>query len=225
MVTANDAQDEFPLPHTGDVLVEVTKSLVGAAFPGASALATLIRTQHARRLEAFHRRTAERLRALEKNNASYLLKSAIEGNQEATDEILSTYSVIARLVQEAMEQEKREALAAAMASTLLWPTDAGDIERRYFLRCLSDFEAIHINLIARARRGLHPVKELVNASGSLGETAKAAWKELNDRGLVNRESVNVFMTDSGMNADAATAQGVRFLKFIGQQDYVARQAG
>ena len=218
MVTTNEDQHQYPEAGAADFLVEVAKNLAGSAFPGASNLATLIRTQHSRRLEAFHRRMAERLDGLENNNVSCLLKLALEGNQEAKDQILSTYSLIARLVQEAMESEKREALAAAMASTLLWPEHALEIERRYFLRCLSDFEAIHINLIARARGGVRPVQELVNASGSLGDTAKAAWKELNSKGLVNRESVNVFMTESGMTADATTAQGARFLRFIGQEN-------
>ena len=212
-----DDPDKYPERHPVDTAADIAKGIASSAFPGAAALTTLIQTSHSRRLAAFHRRTAERLRALEDGSTSTLLQRAVEGNKNAREEIFSTYATITRLVQEAMDEEKRQALAAGMAASLLWPAEAEDLERRYFLRCLSEFEAIHMTLIVRARQGVAGVRDLVNAEGSLGENAKAAWKELNDRGMVNMESVNVMMTPSGTSADRTTPLGARFLRFIGRE--------
>ena len=213
----NDTPDEYPERRLVDTAADLAKALAGSTFPGGSALSTLIQTSHARRLAAFHRRTADRLQALEETAASTLLQRAIDGDEDAREEILSTYATITRLVQEAMDEEKRQALADAMASSLMWPAGA-EVERRYFLRCLSEFETIHIDLIGRAKQGVGAVRDLVNAPGILGENAKAAWKELHDRGMVNTDSVNVMMTASGTEADRTTPLGTRFLEFIGQRD-------
>ena len=218
MASFCDNPDDFPKPQIADTAVEMAKGLVGSAFPGASALAALIQTSHSRRVTAFHRRTAERVRVLEKTSTSTLLQQALEGNEDAKEEILSTYATIARLLQEAMDDEKREALSSAMASSLLWPIDAENIERRYFLRCLDQFEAIHLNLLARARHGVVEVRDLATASGPLGENANVAWKELNSRGMVNTDSVGGMMTASGAAADRTTPLGARFLRFIGRED-------
>ena len=220
MPGGEDSGNEYPERRAGDTAVEMAKGLVGSVFPGAAALAALIETAHSRRMATFHRQMVGRVRALEENTAGSLLERAMDGDQSAQEELLSTYSTITRLVQEAMDEEKREALAAAMASSLLWSTHAADVERHYFLRCLSDFEAIHINLMTRARQGVRGVKEVLNAEDSLGQTAKAAWQELSERRMVNRglDSINIMMTDSGMIADAITPQGARFLQFIGRVD-------
>ena len=114
-----------------------------------------------------------------------------------------------------MDEEKREFLAAAMASTLLWPDDAEGLERRYFLRCLSDFEPIHVRLLDRARKGLVPVRELVDEEGVRGEIAQSAWAELFQNKMVSIESVGGMMTESGIAADRTTARGMRFLWFVG----------
>ncbi|MDE0055377.1 MAG: hypothetical protein OXT64_14150 [Gammaproteobacteria bacterium] len=213
----NDTFDEYPVRRPVDAVADMAKALAGSTFPGGSALATLIRTSHDRRLEAFHRRTLNRLQTLEETNASTLLQRAKDGDEDATEEVLSTYATISRLVQEAMGESKRQALAAAMASSLMSP-DGAEVERRYFLRCLSEFDTIHIDLIACAKQGVGAVRDVVNAHGILGENAKAAWKELNDRGMVNIESVNTMMTASGTGADRTTPLGTRFLEFIGRRD-------
>lgn len=213
----NDTPDEYPERRLVDAAADLARALAGSTFPGGGALSTLIQTSHSRRLAAFHRRTADRLQALEKATASTLLQRAIDGDEDAREEVLSTYATISRLVQEAMDEDKRQALADAMASSLMSPPGT-EVERRYFLRCLSEFETIHIALITRAKQGVGAVRDLVNARGILGENAKAAWKELNDRGMVNIESVNIMMTASGTAADRTTPLGTRFLEFIGQRD-------
>ena len=131
----------------------------------------------------------------------------MDGDEGAREAILSTYATITRLVQEATDEEKRQALAAGMASSLLWPADAEDVERRYFLRCLSDFEAIHMHLLAVAKQGQAVVAPILDASGPLSENAQAAWSELNDRGMVH----------PGLENSWTTPLGTRFLHFIGRE--------
>ena len=144
-----------------------------------------------------------------------LLQRATDGDEDAQEAILSTYATIARLVQEAMDEERRQCLAAAMANSLLWPADGEEVERRQFLRYLAEFEGIHTKLLAQAKRGLMGVRKLTNAKGSLGENAKAAWQELYGRRMVAMEEVNVTMTPEGTSADQTTPLGSRFLQFIG----------
>ena len=213
----DDTFDQYPERKLVDVVADLAKALAGSAIPGAGGLASLIQTSHARRLAEFHRRTANRIQALEETAASTLLNRAMEGDEDAREEILSIYATISRLVQEAMDEQKRQALADAMASSLLSPTGE-EIERRYFLRCLADFETIHIQLISSAAGGVGAVSDLVNAPDILGDNAKAALKEVNDRGMVSMDvqTVNTIMTSSGMAADRRTPLGVRFLRFIGQ---------
>lgn len=213
----DDTVGQYPERHAFDTVADIAKALVGSAVPGGNALATLIRTSHSRRLEVFHRRTAERLDTLEQLAASTLLQRAMEGDEDAMEEILSTYATITRLVNESMDDEKRQALASAMASSLISP-DGQEIERRHFLRYLADFETIHIHLIVRAKQGVRSVRELVGEPGMLGDNAKAALREVNDRGLVDLDpqSVNTMMTASGMAADRTTPLGNRFLRFIGR---------
>ena len=214
----DEAGDEYPERRIADSLVEVGIGLAGSIIPGGGALGPMIQTTHARRLEVFHKRIAARVRELEQHESGFLSERATNGDQAAQEEILSTYSMIVRLVQEAMDEDKRAALAAAMASTLLWPDSAEDAERRFFLRCLSDFDVIHINLLVRAKQGVASVRELLHENGELGETAKAAWKELHDRRMVNRDlsGMSGMMTSEGMRSDSTESQGARFLGFIGK---------
>ena len=210
--------DEYPERQIADTLVDVGIGLAGSIIPGGGALGPLIETTHARRLEVFQRRIAARVRELEQHESGFLLERATNRDQAAQEEILSTYSMIVRLVQEAMDEDKRAALAAAMASTLLWPDSAVDAERRFFLRCLSDFEAIHIGLLSRAKQGVASARELLNADGQLGETAKVAWQELYDRRMVSRDlsGMSGMMSSDGMRSDSTKLQGGRFLEFIGK---------
>ena len=211
--------NEYPEKRPLDSALELAKDVAGSLFPGTPAITALIKTAHSRRLEEFHRRTAQRLDALEQSNVTTLLDRAIGGDHEAKEEVLSTYATISRLVSEAMDEDKRMALAAAMASSLQWPAEEGAAaERRLFVRCLTEFETIHVVLISRAKSGVQAIKDLYNASGILGETAKTAWQDLNARGMVNIDSPNVVMTNSGMNADRTTLRGQRFLQFIDQAD-------
>ena len=211
---ADDPIDQYPERRAIDTVADMAKAFIGSAVPGAGALATLIRSSHVRRLEEFHRRTADRLDALEQITASTLLRRATEGDEAAKEEIFSTYATISRLIQESMDDEKRKALASAMASSLLSP-DGQEIERRYFLLCLADFETIHIYLLVRAAQGVGSVRALVNAPGMLGDNSKAALTEINDRGFVelDRQSVNTMMTPTGMAQDRTTPLGKRFLSF------------
>ncbi len=212
----NEKADEYPERRPIDTAADMAKAFAGSMFPGAGALTTLIQTSYSRRIAAFHRRTAERIQAIEEAASNTLWHRANSGDEDAKEEILSTYATISRLVQEAMDEEKRQALADAMASSLLWPAGE-EVERRYFLRCLAEFDTIHIELIVRATQGVNLVRDLVNATGILGENAKAAWKELNDRGMVNMESVGGLMTANGMAADRSTPLGTRFLRFVGRR--------
>ena len=203
----SDKFDDYPEPRPLDTALEMVKGLAGSAFPGAGALTRLIQTSHSRRLDAFHRRTAERLRSLENAYASSLFHRAMDGDEYARDAILSTYATVTRLLQEAMDEEKRQALAAGMASSLMWPADAEDVERRYFLRCLSEFEVVHMHLLALAQQGGDAVIPFLNAPGPLGENAQAAWSELNDRGMVNPTLANSW----------TTPLGTRYLQFIARE--------
>ena len=58
---------------------------------------------------------------------------------------------------------------------------------------------------------------MLNKRDSLGETVKAAWRELKERRMVNTDfdSINMMMPDSGMTADVMAPQGARFLQFVG----------
>ena len=216
---ADDPIDQYPERRTIDTVADMARALVGSTVPGAATLATLIRSSHVRRLEEFHRRTADRLNALEQTTASTLLQRATEGDEDAKEEIFSTYATISRLIQESMDDEKRKALASAMASSLLSP-DGQEIERRHFLRCLADFETIHIHLIECTAQGVQSVRELVNDPGTLGDNAKAALREINDRGFVqlDHQTVSTMMTPTGMSQDRTTPLGKRFLRFIGQDE-------
>lgn len=206
---------EYPETTGGDTAVKLLKGAVGSFVPGGFVLAQFIKTEHSRRMREFLLNVQDRLGSLEDADPSCLVARAEDGDQDARDRILSTYLVIARMVQEAMDDDKRKALAAAMASTMLWDEKAEEMERRYFLRCLADFEAIHLDMLARSREGLASVKELYNADGMLGEAAKTAWRELYERGMVNTDSVNAMMTPSGMTANRTTPRGSRFLAFVG----------
>lgn len=210
--------DAYPEAGLGDAALDVFKG-IASALPGGGALAALIKTEHSRRVEAFHRRTSKRVNALEKRSASTLLQRAVNGDQAAKDELLSTYATIHRLVLETLEQEKMEALASALAHSIMWSEEDGAaMERRHFLRCVADFDAVHIDLLSRARAGVQAVKPLVKASGASGETAQTAWKELHDRGMVSIDDsgMNFMMTAHGMSEDRTTSKGARFLSFVGQ---------
>ena len=216
---AENTADQYPERRVSDTVADMAKALFGSAVRGTGALAAAIQASPARRLEAFHRRTTDRLHALEQTTAPTLLQRATDGDEDAREEILSTYTKISRLVQESMDNEKREALAIAMASLLMSP-EGQEVERRHFLRCLADFETIHIQLIVRAGQRVRPVRELVKDPRMLGDNAKPALLEINDRGLVNvdLQSVNTMMTSSGMTDDRRTLVGTRFLAFIGRGD-------
>ena len=213
----DNSLDEYLTPSLADHAVELVKGVAGSLvpIPGGSSLAALIRTSHSRKLETFHRRVVDRVKELEEVDSRCLLKRAVDGDQDAQDEITSILSTVMRLVDEARNEEKREILAAAMVSTLTWTGDANDLERHYFLQRLSDFEAIHIQLLDRARNGVVPVRELVNEEGVRGEIAQSAWDELYRSKMVNSDSVGGMMTESGMKADRTTPRGMRFLKFVG----------
>ena len=62
-----------------------------------------------------------------------------------------------------MDDEKCEPLANAMPSSVMSP-EWQEVERRHFLRCLADFETIHIQLIVRAGQGVRTVWDLVKES-------------------------------------------------------------
>ena len=221
---AENIADQYPERRVSDTVADMAKALFGSAVRGAGALAAAIQASHARRLEAFHRRTGDRVHALEQTTAPTLLQRATDGDEDAREESLSTYTKISRLVQESMDNEKREALAMAMASSLMSP-EGQEVERRHFLRCLADFETIHIQLIVRAGQRVRAVRELVLPTvvkdpRMLGDNAKPALLKINDRGLVNvdLQSVNTMMTSSGMTDDRRTLMGTRFLAFIGRDD-------
>jgi len=114
-----------------------------------------------------------------------------------------------------MDAEKRYFLASALASTLAWDVNDEELERRYCLRCLADFEVIHIQLLKSAIQGQTAIRELYDAEGLHGEIAKTAWKELNDCGMVNLDSPSTMMTSSGASANRLTERGARFLRFVG----------
>ena len=101
--------NEYPEKRPLDSALELAKDVAGSLFPGAPAITALIKTAHSRRLEEFHRRTAQRLDALEQSNVTTLLDRAIGGDHEAKEEVLSTYATISRLVSEAMDEDKRMA--------------------------------------------------------------------------------------------------------------------
>ena len=90
VVTMAENFDDYPEARPADTALDMVKGLAGSSFPGAGALATLIQTSHSRRLEAFHRRTAERLRALESASASSLFHRAMVGDEDTQEAILST---------------------------------------------------------------------------------------------------------------------------------------
>ena len=205
---------EYPEVSVGDTAVELIKGAFSSVVPGGFVLSQFIETERSRRMKAFLLNIQDRLSSVEQADPSCLLSKAQTGDQDARDRILSTYVVITRMVQEAMDEEKRKALAGAMASTLLWEEKAEEMERRYFLRCLTNFEAIHLELLARSREGLVSVKELYNADGMLGDAAKTAWRELYEREMVNTDSVNTMMSSGGMAVNRITQRGSRFLDFV-----------
>ena len=206
----------YPPSSLGDYAIELLKGADRSSVPTGSAVPAFMKTERSRRLDAFHERMAKRVRELESAAAPGLLKRALEGDQDAKDNILSSYSVIKRLVEDAMDEEKREILALAMVSTLLWPEDADDTERRYFLRCLSNyFQAIHIQLLDRSRGGALRLRELVDQEGVAEQIAQSAWNELYREKMVNCDWADGLITESGMKLDRRTPRGTRFLRFVG----------
>ena len=207
--------DGYPEPKLVDYAIEMTKGVVGSLFPGASGLTALVKTSHARKTETFLRSLDDRVKAVEQFDTRCLLARAVEGNEGAQDEVVSILSKIGRLVDEATNDEKREMLAAALVSSFTWTEDADEMERHLFLRCLSDFEPIHVELLNRARKGFVPVRGLVDEESVRGEIAPSAWAELFQRKMVSIESTGGMMTGGGMSADRTTARGMRFLRFVG----------
>ena len=207
--------DNFPEKTAGDVAEVLGRAVLGL-FPIAGPLISpLIETEYERKIEEFHRSIGKRVSKLEINSTSSLAARAVDNDQDAKDKILATYLLIHKLVQEAMDVEKRDFLASAMASTLAWDANGEELERRYFLRCLADFEVIHIQLLKSAIKGQPAINEIYAAEGLHGEIAKTAWRELNDCGMVNLDSPNTMMSPSGASANRLTDRGARFLRFVG----------
>ena len=210
--------DKFPEKTESDVAAVLGRAALGL-FPIAGPLvSSLIETEYERKTEAFHRGVGKRISKLEINSTSSLAARATSNDQDAKDKILATYLLIHKLVQEAMDVEKRDFLAVAMASTLAWDVNGEELERRYFLRCLAEFEVIHIQLLKSAIKGPPAIRELHGAEGLPGEVAKTAWKELNDCGMVNLDSPNTMMVLSGTNSNRLTDRGARFLRFVGENE-------
>ena len=206
--------DGYPEPTLMDYAIEVTKGVVGSLVPGASGLAALAKTSHARKMEAFLPSLDDRVRAVEQFDTRCLLARAVDGDQDAQDEVVSILSKIGRLVDEANNDEKREMLAAALVSSFTRTEDADEMERHLFLRCLSDFEPIHVQLLDRARSGVVPVRELVNEEGVRGEIAQSVWSELYQRKMVRIDLVDGKLPGGGA-ATKTTPQGMRFLRSVG----------
>ena len=205
---------QYPEQSGADLGAELVKVAMGKIPVIGSFLVPFMETAHSQRVEEFHRQMGKRVVALEINDTSSLAARAKNGDQGAREKILSTYLLVLKLAQEAMDEEKREFLASAMASTLAWDASSEEMERRYFLRCLADFEFIHIQLLRRAPKGQAAIRELWGSEGLLGEIAKTAWEELNDRKMVNLDSPATMMTPAGASADRLTERGRRFLEFI-----------
>ena len=213
MAKGNDP-DGYPEPTLSDYAIEMAKGAAGLV-PGGSVVAPLFKTSLDRKKEAFLRSLSHRVKAVEEFDHRCLLARAADGDEDAQDEVVSIQSKINRLVEEANTEAKREMLAAALVSSFTWPADDEEMERHLFLRCLSDFEPIHIELLSRAREGLVPVREIVGEGNVRGEIAQSAWAELFQRNMVSVESTGGVMTGSGMSADRTTARGMRFLRFVG----------
>ena len=143
-----------------------------------------------------------------------LLARAADGEENAQDEVVSIQSKISRLVQEANTERKREMLAAALVSSFTWPADEGEVERQLSLRCLSDFEPIHVELLDRARSGVVPVRELADEEGVKGKIAQSACAELYQCKMVRIDLVDGKLPRGGA-ADKTTARGMRLLRFVG----------
>ena len=207
--------DKFPEKTENDVAEVLGRAALGLVPFVGPLVSALIETEYERKIEAFHRSIGKRVSDLEINSTSSLAARAADNDQDAKDKILATYLLVHQLVQEAMDAEKREFLAAAMASTLAWDVNGEELERRYFLRCLADFEVIHVQLLKSAIKGQPAINEIYAAEGLHGEIAKTAWRELNDCGMVNLDSPNTMMTPSGASANRLTDRGARFLRFVG----------
>ena len=207
---------EYPEKTADDVAADLGRAALGLVPIAGPLASSLIETEYERKKEEFHRSVGKRVSELEINSTSSLAARAANDDQDAKDKILATYLLIHKLVQEAMDVEKRDFLASAMASTLAWDVNDEELERRYFLRCLADFEVIHIQLLKSAIKGQPAIRELYGAEGLQGEIAKTAWKELNDCGMVSLDSPNTMMTSSGANANRLTDRGARFLRFVGE---------
>ena len=212
----DEHNEQYPEKTADDVAAALGRAALGLVPIAGPLASSLIETEHERKKEAFHRSVGKRVSKLEINSTSSLAARAASNDQDAKDKIVATYLLIHKLVQEAMDIEKREFLASAMASTLAWDVNDEELERRYFLRCLADFEVIHIQLLKSAIKGQPAIRELYGAEGLQGEIAKTAWKELNDCGMVSLDSPNTMMTSSGANANRLTDRGARFLRFVGE---------
>ena len=115
MATRKDDSDKYPDGKPLDTIVEVVMAFAEPTTTDAETLASFIQTAHSRRMEDLHQRVVDGLSGLEQQPpARSLAQRARDGDEDAREEILSTYAMIARLVQEAMDEEKRRALASAM---------------------------------------------------------------------------------------------------------------
>lgn len=155
VVTMSDMFDDYPEPRPADTTVEMVTGLAGSASPDVGVLARLIQTSHFRRLATLHRRTASRLRVLEDASDFSLFHRALDGDEYVRELILSTCATITRLLQEAVDEEKRQAFAVGLASSLMCPVGAEDVERRYF--CCPPISSIGLACLLITARSLPPV--------------------------------------------------------------------
>ena len=98
----------------------------------------------------------------------------------------------------------------------------------FFIQCLREFNGLHIGLLRAAEGGIRPVQRIVHGidgrpvaaivkEGGNPHTPKPGartWMDLHAKGLTDTDTVNLHMTDKGMEIDRRTGLGIEFLEFI-----------